>query len=98
MVAPIWCGGGEHAADSAAVRDKAKVNGAAQVRVGGVEGNLGGGEHPAGLHQFSVQGGSMNEKLDRLRQKKLFLFDIDGTIAVGDTLYKGTAGPPPLLR
>ena len=37
----------------------------------------------------------MNEKLDRLRQKKLFLFDIDGTIAVGDTLYKGTAA---LLR
>lgn len=47
-------GGGEHAADSAAVRDKTKVNGAAQVRVGGVEGNLGGGEHPAGLHQFAV--------------------------------------------
>lgn len=33
----------------------------------------------------------MNEKLDRLRQKKLFLFDIDGTIAVGDTLYRGSA-------
>ena len=26
-----------------------------------------------------------------LRQKKLFLFDIDGTIAVGDTLYEGSA-------
>jgi len=27
-----------------------------------------------------------------LNQKKLFLFDIDGTIAVGDTLYPGSAG------
>lgn len=26
-----------------------------------------------------------------LKQKKLFLFDIDGTIAVGDTLYEGSA-------
>ncbi len=26
-----------------------------------------------------------------LQQKKLFLFDIDGTIAVGDTLYEGSA-------
>ena len=26
-----------------------------------------------------------------LKQKKLFLFDIDGTIAVGDTLYDGSA-------
>ena len=26
-------------------------------------------------------------KLARLKDKKLFLFDIDGTIAVGDTLY-----------
>ncbi len=26
-----------------------------------------------------------------LKQKKLFLFDIDGTIAVGDTLYRGSA-------
>lgn len=26
-----------------------------------------------------------------LKQKKLFLFDIDGTIAVGDTLYPGSA-------
>lgn len=27
-------------------------------------------------------------KLARLKDKKLFLFDIDGTIAVGDTLYE----------
>lgn len=25
---------------------------------------------------------------DALKQKKLFLFDIDGTLAIGDTLYK----------
>lgn len=31
------------------------------------------------------------EAYDRLRQKKLFLFDIDGTIAVGDRLYEGSA-------
>lgn len=30
-------------------------------------------------------------KLARLKDKKLFLFDIDGTIAVGDTLYAGSA-------
>lgn len=29
--------------------------------------------------------------LENLRKKKLFLFDIDGTIAVGDTLYEGSA-------
>ena len=29
-------------------------------------------------------------KLARLKDKKLFLFDIDGTIAVGDTLYEGS--------
>lgn len=29
--------------------------------------------------------------LENLRHKKLFLFDIDGTIAVGDTLYEGSA-------
>lgn len=28
---------------------------------------------------------------DNLKRKKLFLFDIDGTIAVGDTLYEGSA-------
>lgn len=28
---------------------------------------------------------------DSLKHKKLFLFDIDGTIAVGDTLYQGSA-------
>lgn len=28
---------------------------------------------------------------DNLKKKKLFLFDIDGTIAVGDTLYEGSA-------
>lgn len=28
---------------------------------------------------------------EQLKKKKLFLFDIDGTIAVGDTLYEGTA-------
>lgn len=33
----------------------------------------------------------MNPTYDRLRQKKLFLFDIDGTLAVGDTLYEGSA-------
>ena len=25
-----------------------------------------------------------------LKDKKLFLFDIDGTIAIGDTLYEGS--------
>ena len=34
---------------------------------------------------------SDREKLFRLKNKKLFLFDIDGTIAVGDTLYDGSA-------
>jgi HAD superfamily hydrolase (TIGR01450 family) len=29
--------------------------------------------------------------LENLRKKKLFLFDIDGTLAVGDTLYEGSA-------
>lgn len=29
--------------------------------------------------------------LEDLKQKKLFLFDIDGTLAVGDTLYDGSA-------
>lgn len=29
--------------------------------------------------------------LSKLTRKKLFLFDIDGTIAVGDTLYEGSA-------
>lgn len=29
--------------------------------------------------------------IDGLKNKKLFLFDIDGTIAVGDTLYPGSA-------
>ena len=28
---------------------------------------------------------------DALKQKKLFLFDIDGTFAIGDTLYEGSA-------
>ena len=32
----------------------------------------------------------MNDNLQALKQKKLFLFDIDGTIAVGDTLYEGS--------
>lgn len=30
-------------------------------------------------------------KLQALKEKKLFLFDIDGTLAVGDTLYEGSA-------
>ena len=29
--------------------------------------------------------------MDNLKQKKLFLFDIDGTLAVGNTLYEGSA-------
>ena len=29
--------------------------------------------------------------LEALRKKKLFLFDIDGTLAVGDNLYEGSA-------
>ena len=31
------------------------------------------------------------DKSDRLKHKKLFLFDIDGTLAVGNTLYEGSA-------
>ena len=31
------------------------------------------------------------KSLENLREKKLFLFDIDGTLAVGDTLYEGSA-------
>lgn len=31
------------------------------------------------------------QKLENLKRKKLFLFDIDGTLGVGDTLYPGTA-------
>ena len=37
-------------------------------------------------------------KLARLKNKKLFLFDIDGTIAVGDTLYEGSADLNPLYQ
>ena len=33
-------------------------------------------------------------KLARLKNKMLFLFDIDGTIAVGDTLYALWHLPP----
>ena len=43
-------------------------------------------------HNITGIGGNMNsQSFDRLRQKKLFLFDIDGTIAIGDTLYEGSA-------
>lgn len=31
------------------------------------------------------------QNIENLKQKKLFLFDIDGTLAVGDTLYEGSA-------
>ncbi len=31
------------------------------------------------------------KNMEHLKNKKLFLFDIDGTIAVGDTLYEGSA-------
>ncbi len=34
---------------------------------------------------------NLNQNIELLRQKKLFLFDIDGTLAVGDTLYEGSA-------
>ncbi len=34
--------------------------------------------------------GAGSDKLKNLCRKKLFLFDIDGTIAVGDTLYSGS--------
>ena len=33
----------------------------------------------------------MNADLNRLKRKKLFLFDIDGTLALGDSLYEGSA-------
>lgn len=33
----------------------------------------------------------MNTNMENLKNKKLFLFDIDGTLAVGDTLYEGSA-------
>ena len=33
----------------------------------------------------------MNADFNRLKSKKLFLFDIDGTLAVGDSLYEGSA-------
>ena len=36
-------------------------------------------------------------KLARLKNKKLFLFDIDGTIAVGDTLYEGAISMPSVV-
>lgn len=32
-----------------------------------------------------------NQHLERLKNKKLFLFDIDGTLAIGNTLYEGSA-------
>lgn len=35
--------------------------------------------------------------LENLKKKKLFLFDIDGTLAVGDTLYEGSAELPEKL-
>lgn len=31
------------------------------------------------------------KSLEHLKKKKLFLFDIDGTLAVGDTLYEGSS-------
>ena len=31
------------------------------------------------------------KSFEQLKKKKLFLFDIDGTLAVGDTLYEGSA-------
>ncbi len=33
----------------------------------------------------------MLSSLTKLRNKKLFLFDIDGTLSIGDTLYEGSA-------
>lgn len=33
----------------------------------------------------------MGKPVENLKKKKLFLFDIDGTLAVGDTLYPGSA-------
>lgn len=42
--------------------------------------------HPADVILISMK------SLENLKNKKLFLFDIDGTLAVGDTLYEGSAG------
>ena len=33
----------------------------------------------------------IEKPLENLKKKKLFLFDIDGTLAIGDTLYEGSA-------
>lgn len=41
--------------------------------------------------QTHRQGEQSMKSLETLKKKKLFLFDIDGTLAVGDTLYEGSA-------
>ncbi len=38
-----------------------------------------------------MQNTKISQNTERLKKKKLFLFDIDGTLAVGDTLYQGSA-------
>lgn len=47
-------------------------------------------QHIVARQQTHRQGEQSMKSLEQLKKKKLFLFDIDGTLAVGDTLYEGS--------